>query len=306
MRLSTGLILVAALIFATPGYSWNSAQLLEPVRVGEVEITHPEFAVFPLPGTRLAVSSASALRLVGAPGPLASQDLTELAVPAEPGWYDYRLLNTSTGQELLLHVYALTPYSGVSPEGYIDSYRVGNYPTERLRDLPIYDPPAGFVRVDEADADIRLSPNFTVGQFLSKQSGSYPKYLVLRSALIIQLEQILQALNESGREIDSMYVMSGYRTPYYNRAIGNVPYSRHQWGGAADIYIDVNPRDGRMDDLDGNGEHDKRDAVWLAEFIDAMVRAGKFASQGGLGIYGSNAAHGPFVHVDVRGYQARW
>ena len=28
--------------------------------------------------------------------------------------------------------------------------------------------------------------------------------------------------------------------------------------------------------------------------------------EGGLGLYKANAAHGPFVHVDVRGYPARW
>jgi acetyl-CoA carboxylase carboxyltransferase component len=59
----------------------------------------------------------------------------------------------------------------------------------------------------------------------------------------------LQALNEAGRTVERFVVMSGYRTPFYNAAIGNVPYSRHVWGGAADIYIDDAPRDGEMDDL---------------------------------------------------------
>jgi hypothetical protein len=27
---------------------------------------------------------------------------------------------------------------------------------------------------------------------------------------------------------------------------------------------------------------------------------------GGLGVYPANRAHGPFIHVDVRGYRARW
>jgi len=36
-------------------------------------------------------------------------------------------------------------------------------------------------------------------------------------------------------------------------------------------------------------------------------RTGEFGSRtGGLGVYGSNAAHGPFIHVDVRGSKARW
>ena len=30
------------------------------------------------------------------------------------------------------------------------------------------------------------------------------------------------------------------------------------------------------------------------------------AAIGGLGVYGSTSAHGPFIHVDVRGTRARW
>ena len=101
--------------------------------------------------------------------------------------------------------------------------------------------------------------------------------------------------------------MSGYRTPWYNQAIGNVPYSRHAWGGAADIYIDEAPMDGRMDDLNGDGRVDRDDARWLADFVSGMSRRGEFGARiGGLGVYGSNSAHGPFIHVDVRGSRARW
>ena len=52
------------------------------------------------------------------------------------------------------------------------------------------------------------------------------------------MELILQRLNAKGYRCDSFHVMSGYRTPYYNKAIGNVKYSRHIYGGAADIFID--------------------------------------------------------------------
>jgi uncharacterized protein YcbK (DUF882 family) len=32
--------------------------------------------------------------------------------------------------------------------------------------------------------------------------------------------------------------MSGYRTPYYNGVLHDVRYSMHQFGGAADIFVD--------------------------------------------------------------------
>lgn len=123
---------------------------------------------------------------------------------------------------------------------------------------------------------------------------------------MIKLERILRALNLAGHKTDGFHIMSGYRTPFYNHAIGNVLYSRHQWGGAADIFIDDNPKDTYMDDLNGDGRTDKKDSIWLSAFIDAMSKRGEFKNLGGLGVYGSNYAHGPFVHVDVRGFRARW
>lgn len=51
----------------------------------------------------------------------------------------------------------------------------------------------------------------------------------------------------------------------------------------------------------------KADAQWLADFINDMSRRRVFGRRiGGLGVYGANSAHGPFVHVDVRGKRARW
>jgi hypothetical protein len=62
-----------------------------------------------------------------------------------------------------------------------------------------------------------------------------------------------------------------------------------------------------MDDLDGDGRTTKADARWLYELIDGMHATGELKEfVGGLGLYGSNSVHGPFVHVDVRGYRARW
>ena len=66
--------------------------------------------------------------------------------------------------------------------------------------------------------------------------------------------------------------MSGYRTPAYHRAIGDTTtFSRHLWGAAADVFIDADG-DGKMDDLDGNGVIDQRDAALLFALADAMDR----------------------------------
>ena len=131
--------------------------------------------------------------------------------------------------------------------------------------------------------------------------------MVLRERLLLKLEAILEEVNRRGIAADTFHVMSGYRTPFYNAAIGNVPYSRHQYGDAADIFIDEHPRDGVMDDLDGDGKVDVGDADLLRGIVEEMSAESwwdRFV--GGLGLYSTNAHHGPFIHVDARGYRARW
>jgi hypothetical protein len=76
------------------------------------------------------------------------------------------------------------------------------------------------------------------------------------------------------------------------------------YGDAADIYLDADG-DGRMDDLNGDGRVDIRDARWLASVAEDVEVAHPEVT-GGIGTYRANAAHGPFVHVDTRGSRARW
>jgi hypothetical protein len=85
-----------------------------------------------------------------------------------------------------------------------------------------------------------------------------------------------------------------------------VQYSRHVYGDAADIFVDEDG-DGMMDDLNGDGKIDYRDAAVLYDIIDGLVTETWYAPfVGGLGRYRKTANHGPFVHVDARGFKARW
>ena len=80
--------------------------------------------------------------------------------------------------------------------------------------------------------------------------------------------------------------------------------SRHQYGDAADVYVDTDG-DGQMDDLDGNGRIDEGDALYLARIVE-RVEAKYPDLAGGLGIYRRVGARGGFLHVDARGERARW
>jgi hypothetical protein len=204
-----------------------------------------------------------------------------------------------------INVLVLHPRSHIE-SGNLHGFKIGEYASKPLNGLDAYRPPEGFVEVGPGDDDILVSPHFTLGQFLSKQAGT-PRFVAFSTPLVLKLEAVLAAANEAGHTTPTFYVMSGFRTPWYNRSIGNTTiYSRHLWGDAADIFIDVD-RDGDMDDLDGNGRRDVNDARLLATIVDRVEReGGPGVRPGGLGIYRRNAHHGPFVHIDARGQAARW
>ncbi len=207
-------------------------------------------------------------------------------------------------QTITLSLLVMVPAKRIS-NSYLNGYRIGQYPRPH-KNLSSYNAPAGFIEVTEKNQNLRITPNFTLGQFLCKQAGGFPKYLVLQPALLNKLEAFLLEVNQRGIITPSFVVMSGYRTPYYNRAINNVPNSYHVYGGAADIYIDVNG-DGVMDDINGDGKSDRADAALLYEWADTFAsRHNRPDLTGGVGEYTSTPAHGPFIHLDVRGTPARW
>lgn len=217
-------------------------------------------------------------------------------VPDVPGLATLAVLDARGGKALELNVFVMVPFTDVQ-DGLLNGYRIGKYPAKTQ--------PLGFVEVTTETIRTRLSPHFELRQFQCKQPGGFPKYVVLSEALILKLERIIDALDAAGHDVDTLTIMSGYRTPFYNEGIGNVRDSQHTAGTAADIFVD-DKIDGRMDDLDRDGVITRDDAIWLFKLVDRMDRMPAALFPGGLGDYGSTAAHGPFVHVDVRGRLARW
>jgi hypothetical protein len=76
------------------------------------------------------------------------------------------------------------------------------------------------------------------------------------------------------------------------------------YGDAADVFVD-NDGDGRTDDLDGDGRVTIADAQVMARAAE-RVELEHPRLVGGIGVYSATASHGPFMHVDTRGYRARW
>ena len=197
---------------------------------------------------------------------------------------------------------------GDKVNGRIGRYVIGFWPAERNRvNSRAYQNPKGFIEVTPENQDTRVSEHFRLRDFLTKDQASvWPKYLVLSERLIDKLELVIDDLNSRGVLVRHVSVMSGFRTPRYNGAGGDgrSGVSRHMYGDAADVFVD-NDRNGRMDDLNRDGRVDHRDARVILESVERVERRHPSLA-GGAGVYKANAAHGPFAHVDVRGWRARW
>ena len=269
-------------------------------------------SVFVLPGESIKISADTTagyqtITVVASDGELIDNKTQwTWKAPAAYGSYDLKISHQNHAEQITLRVFVMYPISEVK-NSRLNGYLIGQYPKKPYKNLPQYKAPRGFIEVTKENASLRVTPHFTLSQFVCKQNSGYPKYIVLRELLLLKLELILDKVNEAGYACNTFNVLSGYRTPSYNNSIGNVKYSRHQWGGAVDIFIDENPPDGMMDDLNKDNRIDWKDAAVLYELIDNMYGSDFYKRFiGGLGQYKKNNNHGPFVHVDVRGFRARW
>jgi Bacterial protein of unknown function (DUF882) len=192
----------------------------------------------------------------------------------------------------------------------LGSYRLGFWPGEkRTVKSAAYANPNGFIEVTPANLNTPVSEHFRLGDFLTHdQPNVWPKYLVLDEKLVDKLELVWQELQKEGVTVKHMTVMSGFRTPWYNAnggsTGGRAEHSRHMYGDASDVFVD-NTGSGRMSDLNHDGKVDWRDSKVIADAADRVGRAHPDLV-GGEGVYAATSAHGPFCHIDVRGFAARW
>ncbi len=282
-----------------------------PLSVRGVNINLPLFSVFLLPREELTIAVDGTLAgglHVQVDSAIDSQ-LSELAwtlkAPTAGGIYAMQIGTVDGGYHSRLNLIVLQPFADIEA-GYLNGYQIGDYPNPHPSRSAYYPQPSGFIKVTEANRNTRLSPHFTLAQFLCKQEAAYPKYVVLREKLLHLLEDLLQEVRLQGYDIQTFGFISGYRTPWYNHKIGNVKYSRHVYGDAADIFIDTD-EDGQLDDLNRDGVRDRKDVEALFTIVDRYKAAHAARDyRGGLGLYQRNSRHGGFIHVDTRGYRARW
>jgi uncharacterized protein YcbK (DUF882 family) len=261
------------------------------------------------------VSALPGSRFVEAPGGadvvIEGQDATPFIAPQDPGIYDFAVQMDNAQKPIEdISIITLVPRS-VKRGGQIGSYRLGTWPfeTSLTRRTDRYAPPRGFIQVTPQNQDFQVSSHFRIRQFLTKDQYSvWPKYLLLDPLLLDKLELTIDELRREGVRVEHVHVMSGFRTPTYNRGGGNTQgranLSRHMYGDASDVYVDNN-QDGYPDDITGDGRVTVADAEKFAAAAERVENA-HGSLVGGIGIYPACCGHGPFTHVDVRGFRARW
>jgi uncharacterized protein YcbK (DUF882 family) len=261
------------------------------------------------PGAQITAGAPGGAKsvLTGATDKVAS----DFTAPEQPGVYKLAVqINQAIRQLDNFSVITLVPFSE-KQAGHIGTYYLGTWPFEGggTPKTPAYANPAGFIEVTPQNADTQISTHFKLRDFLTKdQPNVWPKYLLLNPKLLDKLELTIQELEAMGHPVRHFRIMSGFRTPEYNHGGGNTEgranLSRHMYGDASDTFVD-NDGNGMMDDLNGDGRVDEHDAEVILQAVERVERKNP-SLIGGVGVYSACCGHGPFTHIDVRGYRARW
>ena len=298
---------VTAKPLKSPAFGTEKASF--SLKVNDLVSPYETLALFVMPGEKVDLETifsrpGQSYRLSADKGEVKELDSGEWTwiAPERPGVYELEI--SGPFEQMYINAFVKTPFDNANPS--LSGYTVGAYQKKPLRQNPKFNAPKGLIEVNEKTAGIRVSPHFKLGSFACHQPGD-PKFLLLDERLVLKLEMLLEEVRNQGIEATTFTIMSGYRTPWYNKKIGNkTKYSLHLYGRAADIFIDEN-KDGKMDDLNKDGKIDIADARVLYNIAEAMDQEAWYQPFiGGLGLYGSKPHRGPFVHVDVRGYTARW
>jgi uncharacterized protein YcbK (DUF882 family) len=176
----------------------------------------------------------------------------------------------------------------------MNGYRIGNYNWERERGDATA-PPPGFVEVTPETAEMAVSTHLRLSDFITHDGQeSWPRYVALDPRILDKVELVLRYLGSRDHDM-RVSVHSGFRTPLHNRRVPRAANdSRHQYGDAADLAIDV----------DGDGRVTYLDVLAVARAVERVERDHPELA-GGLGLYG-NRGTAPYVHIDVRGQIKRW
>jgi hypothetical protein len=197
-----------------------------------------------------------------------------------------------------------------------ETYIIGKYPSipksgKTFYFKERYTPPKYFFIWDESLENLPISKNMLYRDLVIKPDAEKPelprpsratKVFTLSYETIINFDNIIEVARKK-TEFKKVTVLSFYRTPEYNRSIGGSTFSRHIYGDGIDWFIDENPINDEMDDLNKDGKVTKEDGKPFVESIIKLVSDRKIEPCG-TGVYFTKK--GASLHYDSRGHLARW
>ena len=107
--------------------------------------------------------------------------------------------------------------------------------------------------------------------------------------ILYNIIELRKELEKRSYNKDGFWVRHGYRTPKYNEEVNGASKSRHIKGEAGDMVIQ---------DINGDGKYTEEDKSIVIEILENRI----IKDKGGIGKYPGTRT----VHMDVRGYRARW
>jgi len=123
---------------------------------------------------------------------------------------------------------------------------------------------------------MKLTDNFSLREFRCRDGSDVPEEYMDH---VQELAENLQVLREHIQR--PIVVISGYRSPTYNKKIKGARRSQHMLAKAADIIVSgMTPEE-------------------VKSAIVELISEGKM-KKGGIGLYTT------FTHYDVRGFNRRW
>jgi uncharacterized protein YcbK (DUF882 family) len=220
-----------------------------------------------------------------------------LPAPAKPGFYHLALVH-GTEREILPEptLAVIVPFDQ-KVAGSLNGYRIGTYIAERFG-RGNHERPEGFLEVRPEMLDLQVTTHLKLADFVTHddQGGVWPKYVALNPRLLDKLELVFADLGSSVRPDLAVDVHSGFRSPSHNARVPRAASdSRHQYGDAADIAVDV----------DGDGRITITDELLLMLAVE-RVEERHPELVGGMGMYVSRRYATPYLHIDARGKRSRW
>jgi hypothetical protein len=294
-------LMVWFLVFSTSGDP-SPAGPAVPLEVDGDGLHHDRMCFVVLPGGQVSLSTpdTAAVWRFSTGDPLdASGAEVDWTAPRSHGVYTVTL---SAGGISQVYSIIIPVESSRWRTATLNSFPIGYYGGGNDRDAN----PSWFIELTSGSMGVRISTHFTLGEFLGHVEGQFPQYMALDLALVDKLEAVIDELETLYPEALDVNVMSGFRTPVYNSAIGNdTDMSLHLYGKAADVWIESFPPNNLMDDIDRNKRVDVGDGQYLVDATRRVEACGGVCV-GGASAYRWTPQHGPFTHIDVRGRPACW